>query len=268
MSATLSAPGTANVAVEATAAADGKYLYGIIEAPAPATFDVPAIGGRGDVVHTIALGRLAAVVSNSPRIDYDNSRRNMLAHTKVLEAVMARHTLLPVCFGTVGSDAEVIIEKILRERRDELAGLLGQMHGRMELGLKASWREEIIFEEVLAENPAIRKLRDALVGRSPDQSHYERIQLGERVGQALQRKRQDNEERILERVRPFVHKTRLNKIIGDRMVINAAFLVDAAVESRLDASIRAMDEEWGGRLTFKYVGPVPPYNFVTITIHW
>lgn len=268
MSATLSAPLNRAGTTEAVAPADGKYLYGIIDAPAPATFDVPAIGGRGDEVHTITLGRLAAVVSNSPRIEYDNSRRNMLAHTRVLEQVMAHHTLLPVCFGTVGSDAAVITEKILRERRDELLGLLEQMRGRAELGLKASWREEVVFEEVLAENPGIRKLRDSLVGRSPDKSHYERIQLGEQIGQALERKRREDEQRVLDRVRAFVHKSRLNKVIGDRMVINAAFLVDTALEAQLDASIRAMDEEWGARLSFKYVGPVPPYNFVTISIHW
>lgn len=267
MSATLSAP-VSTGDEEVSTLAEGKYLYGIIGAPAPATFAVPAIGGRGDEVHTVALGRLAAVVSNSPRIEYDNSRRNMLAHTRVLEEVMAHHTLLPVCFGTVAADPEVIAEKILRERRDELAGLLEQMRGRMELGLKASWREKVVFEEVLAENSAIRKLRDSLIGRSPDKSHFDRIALGEQIGKALERKRHEDEQRILDRVRPFVHKTRLNKIIGDSMVINGAFLVDSAHEAELDASIRAMDEEWGSRLDFKYVGPVPPYNFVAITIHW
>lgn len=253
---------------EAGAPAEGKYLYGIIDAPAPATFAAPGIGGRGDEVHTLALGRLAAVVSNSPRIEYDNSRRHMMAHTRVLEEVMARHTLLPVCFGTVASDPEVIAEKILRDRRDELVERLEQMRGRMELGLKASWRDGVVFEEVLAENPAIRKLRDSLVGRSPDKTHFERVRLGEQIAQALEHKRRSDEERILDRVRPFVHKTRLNKTIGDRMVINGAFLVDAVHEPELDASIRAMDAEWGERLTFKYVGPVPPYNFVAITIHW
>lgn len=261
----MSAAGTA---AAASSPAEGKYLYGIIDAPAPATFASPGIGGRGDEVHTIALGRLAAVVSNSPRIEYDNSRRNMMAHTRVLEEVMAGHTLLPVCFGTVASDETTIVEKILRERREELIGLLEQMRGRMELGLKVSWREDVIFQEVLAENPSIRKLRDSLVGRSPDRTHFERIRLGEQIGQAMERKRREDEERVLERVRPFVHKTRLNKPIGDQMVVNAAFLVEAARESELDASIRAMDAEWGERLTFKYVGPVPPYNFVTITIHW
>ncbi|MDQ0507101.1 GvpL/GvpF family gas vesicle protein [Xanthobacter agilis] len=258
----------AGCVAEAAAPAEGKYLYGIIDAPAPATFTVPGIGGRGDEVHTLAVGRLAAVVSNSPRIEYDNSRRNMMAHTRVLEEVMAQHTLLPVCFGTVAVDDDVIAEKILRERRDELTGLLEQMRGRMELGLKASWREDIVFEEVLAENPAIRKLRDSLVGRPADKTHYERIRLGELIGQALERKRREDEERILDRVRPFVHKTKLNKPIGDRMVVNGAFLVDAAHEAELDQSIRAMDAEWGARLSFKYVGPVPPYNFVAIIIHW
>ncbi len=262
---TMTANGTAD---EASACAEGKYLYGIIDAPAPATFAAPGIGGRGDVVHTFAVGRLAAVVSDSPRIEYDNSRRHMMAHTRVLEEVMASHTLLPVCFGTVAVGTEVIAEKILSGRREELTAHLEQMRGRMELGLKASWREEVVFEEVLAEDPGIRKLRDSLIGKSPDKTHFERIRLGEQIGQALERKRREDEERILGRVRPFVHKTKLNKPIGDRMVMNGAFLVEAVHEAELDRSIRAMDAEWGGRLTFKYVGPVPPYNFVAIVIHW
>ncbi|TCT02264.1 GvpL/GvpF family gas vesicle protein [Aquabacter spiritensis] len=248
--------------------AEGKYLYCLIDAPAPDTFASPGIGGRGDVVHTITVGRLAAVVSDSPRIEYENSRRNMMAHTKVLEEVMARHTMLPVCFGTVATGPDPISGKILEGRRDELVGLLEQMRGRLELGLKATWREDVIFAEILQENPAIAKLRDSLVGRSPEKSHFERIRLGEMIGQAMERKRRDDEERILERVRPFVHKTKLNKPIGDRMILNAAVLVEAAREAGLDQAVRQMDAEWGARLSFKYVGPVPPYNFVTITIHW
>lgn len=245
-----------------------KYLYGIIDAPAPESFEVPSIGGRGDVVHTLALGRLAAVVSDSPLPDYENNRRNMMAHTKVLEEVMRRHTLLPVRFGTVATDAETVVEKVLTTRRDELLGLIEQMRGRHELGLKVSWREEVLFEEVLAENPGIRRLRDQLVGRSPEKTHFERIRLGEEIGKALERKRLEDEQRVLDRVRSFVHKTKLNKPIGDQMIVNAAFLVDEPQEAALDASIRDMDSAWGNRLSFKYVGPVPPYNFVSLTIHW
>jgi hypothetical protein len=52
------------------------------------------------------------------------------------------------------------------------------------------------------------------------------------------------------------------------MVINAAYLVEQPVEPELDAAVRAMDAELGRRFRFKYVGPVPPYNFVNIVVNW
>lgn len=247
---------------------EGKYLYAIIAAPAPTKFEAVGIGGRGDLVHTLAVGPLAAVVSDTPRIEYDSNRRNMMAHTKVLEEVMAGHTVLPVCFGSVAADVDAITNKVLIERRDELMLQLGMMRGRVELGLKVSWRDDVVFEEVLNENPAIRRARDALVGKSPEKSHFERVRLGEQIGQALERKRVEDEQRVMDRVRPFVHSAKLSKPIGDRMVFNGAFLVEADREPELDACVRAMDAEWGDRLTFKYVGPVPPYNFVSLKIHW
>lgn len=250
------------------AAAEGKYLYAIIAAPAPERFAAPGIGGRGDVVHTLAMGPLAAVVSDTPHVEYDSNRRNMLAHTKVLEEVMAQRTVLPVCFGSVATDVEAITRKVLMDRRDELTTQLGLMRDRVELGLKVSWRDNVVFEEVLNENPAIRRLRDALVGQSPDKSHFERMRLGEQIGQAMERKRFADEQRVMDRVRPFVHSSKILKPVGDRMVFNGAFLVEAAREADLDACVRAMDEEWSDRLTFKYVGPVPPYNFVSLKIHW
>ena len=124
------------------------------------------------------------------------------------------------------------------------------------------------FEEIVTENDAIRRLRDALDGRSPDETYYERIRLGEAVEKALADKRAHDEEAILSRLRPHVLKTRTNKIISDRMVLNAAFLVDADREPEVDAAVRALDAELGERLMFKYVGPVPPYNFVDIVVSW
>jgi hypothetical protein len=81
----------------------GQYIYCIIRTPGPCQFSTLGIGERGNIVHTINYMQLAAVVSDSPIIDYDESRRNMMAHTQVLEEVMASHTILPVRFGTVGA---------------------------------------------------------------------------------------------------------------------------------------------------------------------
>src|SRR6516162_1609851 len=80
--------------------------------------------------------------------------------------------------------------------------------------------------------------------------------------------RRSDEETILARIRPLVHKTRTNKIVSDRMVVNAAFLVDRQNGLQFDDAVRRLSDDFNDRLMFKYFGPVPPYNFVNITVNW
>ncbi|MGA9351590.1 MAG: GvpL/GvpF family gas vesicle protein [Anaerolineae bacterium] len=246
----------------------GKYMYCIIRCPEPRQFTTLGIGERGDVVNTIHFEDLATVVSDSPNIEYESSRRNMMAHTLVLEEVMREFTILPVRFGTVAPSVESIQEKLLKRRFGEFYGLLQEMGGRVELGLKAFWYEDVIFQEIVEENPPIRRLRDGLMGRPSEETYYDRIRLGEMIENAMWKKRDEDAEKILTPLRPLVRETRSNKVIMDRMVLNAAFLVDEARQVEFDAAVERLDEEMGKRLIFKYVGPVPPYNFVNIVVHW
>lgn len=246
----------------------GKYIYCIIRCPEPRQFATLGIGERGDVVHTAHLKGLAAVVSDSPIVEYENTRRNMMAHTKVLEEVMREFVILPVRFGTVGPSTEAIQEQVLNGRYEELNRLVAEMEGRVELGLKAFWYEEVIFQEIVEENPPIRRLSDTLMSRPAEETYYDRIRLGEMVGAAMERKRDEDAEEILARLRPLTYKTRTNKVITDRMVLNGAFLVDQSCEAEFDEAVQKLDAQMGHRLMFKYVGLVPPYNFVNIVVHW
>jgi hypothetical protein len=246
----------------------GKYIYCIVRSPEPCQFSALGIGERGDIVHTVHFENLAAVVSNSPVVEYENSRRNMMAHTVVLEEVMKRLSILPVRFGTVAPSAEVIQEQVLKRRLGELNGLLNEMDGQIEMGLKAIWYEGIVFEEIVHEQATIRRLRDELIGRTAEQTYYERIRLGEMIESAMGKKREQDAEHLLERLRPLAGRTQTNKVITDRMVLNAAFLIERQREAEFDRVVEQLDSEMGKRLMFKYVGPVAPYNFVSIVIHW
>jgi hypothetical protein len=125
------------------------------------------------------------------------------------------------------------------------------MRDRIELGLKAFWHEGAALEEVVRDNEPIRRMRDSLNGRSLAESYYDRIRLGEAVEKALAQKRARDEEAILSRIRPFVHKTRANKIVSDRMVLNAAFLVDREHGPEVDEAVRKLDAELNDRLMFR-----------------
>lgn len=249
----------------------GKYLYCIIPCQEDHTFDVVAIGSEDGVVHTVSHNGLAAVVSGSPVKQYESTRRNMMAHERVLERVMREFTLLPVRFGTVTDSTSPLenVQKLLSTKFEEFNRLLRDMEGKVELGLKAFWRDEkALFEEIVAENTDIRRLRNSLSGKPPEATHFDRIRLGEMVKEALNRKRAGEAARILQPLRRVAHSVRENEALGDRMVVNAAFLVDKSKEPEFDQVVSKLDEQFGERVVLKYIGLAPPYNFVNIVVDW
>ena len=60
--------------------------------------------------------------------------------------------------------------------------------------------------------------------------------------------------------------SRANKPIGDRMIMNAAFLIERDRENEFDQKVKEIASKYEGKLSFKYTGPWPPYNFVHIRL--
>jgi hypothetical protein len=246
----------------------GKYLYGIIRCSDSHAIAARGIHQQGARVYTIPYRNLAVVVSDSPCQEYESTRRNMMAHTRVLEAVMQQHTVLPICFGIVAPDAETINSQLLARRYDDLEAQLEQLHGQIELGLKAFWADGQIFHEIADQQPTIRALRDSIATRPPERTYQERISLGELIEAAVVKQRQHDSEQIMAALRPLARDTVTHPVLTDRMVVNAAFLLDRAYEERFDSAVRNLNISMGPQMTFKSVGPVPPYNFVTLNVIW
>jgi hypothetical protein len=246
----------------------GKYLYAIIRCSEARVIAARGIHEQGSRVYTIPYGKLAAVVSDSPCEEYDSSRRNMMAHTRVLEVVMQQYTVLPICFGIVAPDAEVVREQLLIRDYTDLEAQLDELDGRIELGLKAFWTDEHLFREVADQQPEIRSLHDSIARRPPERTYYERIRLGELVEEAIMQRRQADSEEILATLRPLARAHIAHPVLTDRMVVNAAFLLNRTSEAAFDAAVHELNSRFGTRMMFKYVGPVPPYNFVNLTVRW
>jgi len=48
--------------------------------------------------------------------------------------------------------------------------------------------------------------------------------------------------------------------------MNAAFLIERDREQEFDAKVKEIAAKYEGKLSFKYTGPWPPYNFVHIRL--
>lgn len=244
---------------------EGKYIYCIIALNETQSFGPLGVGGRGDELRTILYDDIAAVVSDSPVISYSVSRENMLAHEKAIEEIMKKHTVLPVRFCTIAKDEDKV-KKILEIEHDRFVDLLKNIEGKKELGLKAIFKEEIIYKEILEKYEDIRKLKKALSSEPPAKTYYLRVEIGRKVEAALQKEKDIYKEEILDTLSPLAQDTKVNTPYGELMIISAAFLVEKCREAEFDQNVQGLADKSGDKIKFKYTGTLPPFNFVNLVI--
>ena len=242
----------------------GKYVYCIIRSDRQREFGGIGIGG-GQRVFTVAYRDLAAVVSDTPIVIYDPTRENVLAHEFVNETVMREFTVIPMSFGTVFRSEEDVGE-LLRSTYQAFSDVLDKMQDKIEFGLKVLWDREKVVANLERENDEIRRLKDEISRHTASSTYFARMQLGRLVESALE----DLSTRYVADIHEFLKSvavaSRSNKPIGDRMILNAAFLVERAHERSFDERVKDVSRRYEEMLTFKYTGPWPPYNFVNIKL--
>jgi hypothetical protein len=91
------------------------------------------------------------------------------------------------------------------------------------------------------------------------------MQYGRLVDSLLQERSEALAAEILGDLRDVAVASRINKPIGEKMILNAAFLVARDAEEDFDQRVRAIGARYE-HLNFRYTGPWPPYNFVNIRL--
>jgi hypothetical protein len=241
----------------------GKYVYCIIQTTDPQRFGPIGIGGEPADVHTVNYMDIAAVVSDTPLEVYDPTRDNVLAHERVNEVVMRNYTVIPMSFSTVFKTSEDIVE-LLRTAYDAFRDVLIKMQDKLEFGLKVLWEPEIIIREIEKDDENLRLLRQQ-ISHQKGSTYFARMQYGRLVDSLLQERSEQLVAEIFSTLGDVSVASRANKPIGDKMILNAAFLVSRDREPDFDAKVKEIDARYEN-LMFKYTGPWPPYNFVNIRL--
>ena len=243
----------------------GKYVYCIIRLDTPRDFGAIGIGEGSNRVYTVHHKDLAAIVSDTPIVIYDPTRENVLAHEFVNETVMREHTVIPMSFGTVFRSEEDVGE-LLRSTYQAFSDVLDKMQDKIEFGLKVLWDRDKVIADIERSNDEIRRLKDEITRNTQSSTYFARMQLGRLVESALEDRGNAFVSHIHETLKEVAVASRSNKPIGDRMIMNAAFLVERHREKEFDEKVREVSRKYEDLLTFKYTGPWPPYNFVNIKL--
>lgn len=241
-----------------------KYIYGIIEEPEPRRFNFCGVGDAE--VYTINHQKLAAVVSDTGFGEIDPTRKNVRAHTVVQDELLKSYTLLPMGFGVIANSKDDVL-KLLEKNYQGLMDELKRLGSKVEVELKVFWDQEAMIKELQRGSEELTRLKTKINDAS---SPVEAQRLLIEVGKLVERIALDWKAKYADRVYGVLKglsiDARLNNPLGVKNILNASFLIERAKESDFQKEVFKLDSQYQGKVNFKYVGPLAPYNFVNVKL--
>ena len=245
-----------------TTSGTALYCYGVTWAAAAQPQQDAGIGGAS--VEPIRDGELAALTSPVESMRVRARRADLLRHSGVLTTAVEDGTVLPFRFGVAFPNEPALVDGFLRARHDELVTLLRRFEHRVELTVKAFYREQAILAEIVRENPRIERMQAAT--RLGGTATYPlKIELGETVARELQARTQRDRNGLLDRLCPLAIDVDVDREPIEYQVLRASFLVDRKRVPKFDETMDELARGQAGRIDFKYMGPLAPHSFVSLT---
>jgi hypothetical protein len=243
----------------------GEYIYGVVEESQPRKFSFPGVGEAE--VYTINHQRIAAVASDTEFSEIDPTRRNVHAHTVVQDELLKEYTLLPMGFGMIAT-SEDEVQGLLENNYQDLISELNRLAGRIEVELKVFWNQESIMKELQLvgrhELATVRAKLDAAT--SPLEKRNLLVEVGKLVERIALNWKAKYADLVYGILKELSYDTRVNNPSGVNNLLNASFLIERSQESEFKEQVYKLDSEFQGKVNFKYVGPLPPYNFVDLRL--
>ncbi|MCK6258516.1 GvpL/GvpF family gas vesicle protein [Fictibacillus sp. KIGAM418] len=244
----------------------GIYIFcGIQTTEDKYQFGNVTIEGQERSTFTIHYKDAAIVAAEMPMKIYHPNKENLMAHQDVISSVMAQNdTVIPISFGNVFNSKEDV-KVLLENLYPQFEQLFPEIKGKIELGLKVMGKKQWLEEEI-NKKPEVEQMKKTVQGKSQDAAYYERIQLGEMAQKFFSSLQNDIKAEIFNPLKEASTASKINKPIGETMLLNAAFLIDRDKEELFDQKVNEVHEKWEDKLDFKYSGPWPAYNFINIQL--
>ncbi len=243
----------------------GTYIFCGIQTDKPIEGLSVELEGEKRELYTIHYKDAAIVAAKAPMKIYHPKKDNLLMHQKVVSQVMEQNdTVIPVSFGNVfktDDDVTVLLENLY----PQFAKLFPEIKGKIEVGLKAIGKQEWL-EQQARENPEISKAQKSAAGKSEAAAYYDRIKLGGAAQNLFKSLQKEMEREMFEPLNELAVASKKNDPISEKMLLNAAFLIDRDKEEAFDQKVNAIHDKWQDRIDFSYSGPWAAYNFVNIKL--
>ncbi len=192
---------------------------------------------------------LAAAVSEVEVPTATPSVASLLVFERVVEAMHARQTVIPLRHGCLMENEDQIV-RLLQERRPEYETLLSRLHGMTEMGIRLLWPAQAVPLPPLPESPGsayLASLRHRY--NSPDTLAPEEGHCADRMAAALAKFSAEERREI--------------SPSAQGRLVSMYFLVRKSGAEAFRRQAREIAPPRGVKLLLS--GPWPPYSFVVTT---
>jgi Gas vesicle synthesis protein GvpL/GvpF len=261
------------------------YVYCIAESAAAAELpaeSLPAPIEEDAKLEWIAVDDLAALSSRVPLASYSEDKLaehlsdaswtavRAMRHETVMEYVAKRAALVPLRFGTIYLE-RAGVERMLAEKRKELAQILERLRGREEWGVNVFCDQSTLVSAITSVSPVLRELSEKAAQASPGQSYLmqkkiETLRVDESrnaLSRIIDQIEQDLAEQTDDAKRLRVLKVEATEH-GELKAKFAFLLKKSEFEKFRDAAERLAQEHRNAGVRLELTGPWPAYNF-TVT---
>ena len=189
-------------------------------------------------------------------------RRDLVAHSTVLNTMAAHGPVLPMRFGSVVDGERAVVEELLAPQQEHFLEMLDQVAGYVQFTLRAHYVLDTVLAEIVAADPEIAQLRRETADLPEDATHFKRIRLGELVSKAVDARRRADAEDLVSRISPLVEDWVAREVAGMDTMADYALLVSSDQQGELEAAAEVLAAELDGRVRLSLAGPMAVFDFV------
>jgi len=249
-----------------TAQADtAVYVYGIMPGDVEFEEQPTGVGTPPSPVRLVHYRDIAALVSDVNVSSPLGTTDDLLIHEELLDASAAAVPVLPLRFGAVVANENVVADELLEPYYAEFSEALEELEGYQEYIVRGSYVHEAILREIMAEDPQAAALSGQIRGADPAASREGQIQLGQLISERLASKRTLDTQELLDTLADRVGMSVVRSPGDDYEAVHAAFLVEATDADQVTSAVSDLAAGWEGRIDLRVIGPVAAYDFVVTT---
>jgi hypothetical protein len=166
------------------------------------------------------------------------------------------YTMLPLRFGIM-VDRKEEIEDFLASSYIHIKWALDKLRGKAEFAVQLSWDLNAVLREIRQDKQWREKAAESI-------DTTDRVEVGRLLFEAAEARKKQIVSSVHSKLSTVFIDSSEGRSTDESIIMNRSYLIELTAEDSFDEAMAELGKENESYLSFKYVGPMPPYSFAPI----